>query len=155
MAEQPNIPPDLRYIVVAALDQAARRGALSAEAEDLLLVIAETGTPEADVLARAGLDYDGILRLLREERGRSLAALGLTDLDRGRLRSTPRVSRPGWGTSLRTALLRSRRRGARRLTPADAAIGVLLADYGTVARVLSYAGIDRDELVSRLRELAA
>lgn len=157
MASDTGLPDDLRQIVVAAIDQAAARDSSSAEAEDLLLAIAASGSPVAGILASAGLDHEGILGLLRAERERSLAALGIPPVDQESLRATPRPARPSWGASLRTALLRARKPGARgrarhRLTTANVAAGVLLADYGTVPRALAYGGIDRGALIERIRE---
>ncbi len=158
MADTTDLPDDLRQIVIAAIDQAVARNSSSAEAEDLLLAIAVSHSPVARILAAAGLDYEGILRLLRAERERSLAALGIPLIDPGQLRATPRPARPTWGASLRAALLRARQPGARgrarrRMTTADVAVGVLLASYGTVPRALAYGGIDRDALIGQLREV--
>lgn len=158
MADTTGLPDDLRKIVIAAIDQAAARASTSAEAEDLLLAIAASRTPVAGILASAGLDHAGILRLLRAERERSLAALGIPPIDPEQLGATPRPARPAWGASLRAALLRARQPGARgrarqRLTTANVAAGVLLAGYGTVPRALAYGGIDRDALIGQLREV--
>ncbi len=157
MADTTDLPDDLRQIVIAAIDQAVARNSSSAEAEDLLLAIAVSHSPVARILAAAGLDHEGILRLLRAERERSLAALGIPLIDPGQLRATPRPARPTWGASLRAALLRARQPGARgrarrRMTTA-VAVGVLLASYGTVPRALAYGGIDRDALIGQLREV--
>ena len=153
MADTTDLPDDLRQIVIAAIDQAAARNSSSAEAEDLLLAIAASRSPVAGILASAGLDHAGILRLLRAERERSLAALGIPPIDPEQLRATPRAARPTWGASLRAALLRARQPGARRLTTANVAVGVLFAGYGTVPRALAYGGIDRDALIGQIREV--
>jgi hypothetical protein len=157
VASKTDLPDDLRQIVIAAIDQAAARSSASAEAEDLLLAIAASRSPVAGVLASAGLDHEGILGLLRAERERSLAALGIPPIDQEILRATPRPARPTWGASLRAALLRARQPGARgrarrRLTTANVAVGVVLADYGTVPRALAYGGIDRDAVIEQLKE---
>ena len=158
MADTTELPDHLRQIVIAAIDQAAARNSASAEAEDLLLAIAASRSPVAGILASAGLDHEGILRLLRAERERSLAALGIPPIGPEQLRATPRPARPAWGASLRAALLRARQPGARgrarrRLTTANVAAGVLLAGYGTVPRALAYGGIDRDALLGQIREV--
>jgi len=158
VADTTGLPDHLRQIVTAAIDQAAARNSASAEAEDLLLAIAASRSPAAGILASAGLDHDGILRVLRAERERSLAALGIPPIDPEQLRATPRPARPAWGASLRAALLRARQPGARgrarhRLTTANVAAGVLLAGYGTVPRALAYGGIDRDALIGQIREV--
>lgn len=158
MADTTDLPDDLRKIVHAAIDQAAARNSASTEAEDLLLAITASRSPVAGILASAGLDHAGILRLLRAERERSLAALGIPPIDPEQLRATPRAARPSWGASLRAALLRARQPGARgrarrRITTASVAVSVLLAGYGTVPRALAYGGIDRDALIGQLREV--
>ena len=158
MADTTDLPDHLRQIVSAAIDQAAARSSSNAEAEDLLLAIAASRSPVAGILASAGLGHEGILRLLRAERERSLAALGIPPIDPEQLRATPRAARPAWSASLRAALLRARQPGARgrarhRLTTANVAAGVLLAGYGTVPRALAYGGIDRGALIGRLREV--
>lgn len=157
MADTTDLPDDLRQIVIAAIDQAAARNSSSAEAEDLLLAIAASRSPIAGILASAGLDHAGILRLLRAERERSLAALGIPPIDQEQLRATPRAARPTWGASLRAAVLRAHQPGARgrarrRLTAANVAISVLTVGYGTVPRALAYGGIDRDALIGQIRE---
>jgi hypothetical protein len=157
VADTTDLPADLRQMVIAAIDQAAARNSSSAEAEDLLLAIAASRSPVAGILASAGLDHAGILRLLRAERERSLAALGIPPIDPDQLRATPRAARPTWGASLRAAVLRARQPGARgrarRLTTANVAVGVLFAGYGTVPRALAYGGIDRDALIGQIREV--
>jgi len=157
VADTAGLPEDLRKIVIAAIDQAAARNSASAEAEDLLLAIAASRSPVAGILASGGLDHEGILGLLRAERERSLAALGIPPIDPEILRATLRPARPAWGASLRAALLRARQPGVRgrarhRLTTANVAAGVLLAGYGTVPRALAYGGIDRDALIEQLKE---
>lgn len=158
MAETTDLPDDLRQIVIAAIGQAAARNSSNAEAEDLLLAIAAGRSAVARILASAGLDHVGILRLLRAERERSLAALGIPPVGPEQLRATPRAARPTPGASLRASLLRAQQPGARgrarrRLTTADVAAGVLLAGYGTVPRALAYGGIDRDALIGQIREV--
>jgi len=150
----------LKAVIVRAIDEAARRGAAKVEAEHLLLSIAESGDVAARALAEAGLDYAGVDAALRGERERSLRAAGIEPVGEARLQAT-RNSRPGWGASIREALKRGNfsarhdrsRADRERLAVADALIGVLRTDLGTVPRALAYAGVDRAALVTRLEQL--
>ena len=64
-----------------------------------------------------------------------------------------------WVSSIREALRRAdfrshrdRARGEReRLAVADALVGVLRAELGTVPRALAYAGVDRAALIARIQ----
>ncbi|ANJ26449.1 Clp protease N-terminal domain-containing protein [Agromyces aureus] len=150
----------LKSVVLGAIDEAARRGAAKVEAEHLLLAISASGDVAAATLAEAGLDHDGIEAALRVERERSLAAAGIEPVADERLVAA-RDARPGWGTSIREALSRGNFR-VRRARPraereglavADALVGVLRADLGTVPRALAYAGVDRAALIARLEAL--
>lgn len=150
----------LKTVIVRAIDEAARRGAAKVEAEHLLLSIAASGDVAAGMLADAGLDYAGVEAALRAERERALRAAGIEPIAEERLHATG-SSRPGWGASIREALdrgnfkaRRDRSRAEReRLAVADALIGVLRADLGTVPRAFAYAGVDRDALITRLEQL--
>lgn len=145
----------LRPVLERAIEEARRRGSATVEAEHLLLAVAADGALAATaVLAEAGLGYEAIEAALREERGRSLAAAGIGPVDEERLVATPRRSRPGWGASAKAALKNAelgigRTRGAER----NLLIGVLQAELGTVPRALAIAGVDRDTLITRLRDI--
>ncbi|MDQ0892975.1 Clp protease N-terminal domain-containing protein [Agromyces ramosus] len=150
----------LKAVIVRSIDEAARRGAAKVEAEHLLLAIAGSGDVAADVLADVGLDYAGVEAALRGERERALRAAGIDPVAEERLHATGN-SRPGWGASIRDGLQRGNYKARRdrsraereRLAIADALIGVLRADLGTVPRALAYAGVDRAALVTRLEQL--
>lgn len=150
----------LKSVVIASIDEAARRGAAKVESEHLLLAIAASTDVAAATLAEAGLDYAGIETALRVERQNALASAGVESVADERLAAT-RDARPGWGASIREALGRSNFRGRRgrphaereRLAVADALAGVLRAELGTVPRALAYAGVDRAALVARLEAL--
>lgn len=150
----------LKSVVVGSIDEATRRGASKVESEHLLLSIAASGDVAATVLAEAGLDYAGIETALRVERANALASAGVEPVADDRLRAT-RDSRPAWGASIREALGRASFRARRgrphavreRLAVADALVGVLRAEVGTVPRALAYAGVDRAALVTRLEAL--
>jgi ATP-dependent Clp protease ATP-binding subunit ClpA len=150
----------LKAVIVRSIDEAAAHGAAKVEAEHLLLAIAASGDVAAGALADAGLDYAGVEAALRGERDHALRAAGIEPVAEERLRATG-TSRPGWGASIREALkrgdFRARRDRSRaereRLAVADALIGVLRADLGTVPRALAYAGVDRAALITRLQQL--
>ncbi|GAA1763297.1 Clp protease N-terminal domain-containing protein [Agromyces humatus] len=147
----------LKTVITASIEEAIRRGAAKVEAEHLLLSIAASGDAAAQALADAGLDYPAIEAALQDERARALRAAGIEPVSDERLHAT-RNSRPVWGASIRDALRRGdfkahRNRGSaerERLAVADALIGVLRADLGTVPRAIEYAGVDRAALIARL-----
>lgn len=168
MAE--GLPPDLREIVIAAIDEAMQCGAATVEAAHLLLALTTRRGPVVDVLAEVGLDHDGVLRALRIERDASLRYAGVEPVGDDRLVSTPSRSRPRFGTSAREALavghrmqstessLRTRPsrgggRGRRRSAVGIVALGILHAELGTMPRMLELAGIDRRTLAVRIRAL--
>ncbi|HEY0260928.1 MAG TPA: Clp protease N-terminal domain-containing protein [Lacisediminihabitans sp.] len=157
--DEESLPQGLRAFVLTAIDEAARRGAGTVQAEHVLLAVAADKIGAASkVLVDAGLDYEAIVAALREERARSLATAGITPVDASLLESTPRRSaRPTWGASVRDAMDRGRRssaRNRRRRSPdIDLLIGILGADVGTVPRALAIAGIDRHALIDRLQQL--
>lgn len=147
----------MRRLVDNCVREAERRHAPAVEAEHVLLAAAaDGGTPAARVLADAGLTYDAIVVALREERLRSLAAVGVTPLDAQQLIVTPRTSAPVWGASVATARSGERpgpagsRRRAREIA---LLIGILEAELGTVPRALAMAGIDRNAVIASLEQL--
>lgn len=150
----------LKAVILRSIDEAMTRGAARVEAEHLLLGIAASGDVAAHALADAGLDYAGVEAALRGEREHALRAAGVEPVAEERLHATG-TSRPTWGSSIREALKRgnftARRDRSRadreRLAIADALIGVLRADLGTVPRALAYAGVDRAALITRLERL--
>lgn len=154
------LDPTLKQVIISAIDEATRRGSPSVEAEHLLLAISAGHDAAGRTLAEFGLDHDGVDAALRGEREQSLRAAGIEPVAEERLTATRR-SRPSWGATVREALRRAdfsehrgRRRAEReRLAVADALVGILRADLGTVPRALAFAGVDRAALVTRLEEL--
>lgn len=147
----------LRSVVVRAIEEATSRGSRTVEAEDVLLALSSAGSPETrQTLAAAGLDHDSLLAALEAERLHNLAYLGI-DPDLARQEPTaPRSGRPVWGTSVREALSRShsvagRAARNRRMSERDAIIGILLANFGTLPRALTLAGVQRDALIGALQ----
>ncbi|KQM82947.1 Clp protease N-terminal domain-containing protein [Agromyces sp. Leaf222] len=155
-----ELGPTLKGVVLGAIDEATRRGATKVESEHLLLSIAASGDLASATLAEVGLDHGAIDEALRVERANSLASAGVEPVADERLRAV-RDARPGWGASIRESLSRANFRARRgrpraereRLAVADALVGVLRAEVGTVPRALAYAGVDRAALITRLEAL--
>jgi len=141
-----------RAIAVGAGEAALRHGAPAVEAEHLLLALAQDEGPAGAVLARAGLDPEGVEAALESELERSLAGVGVAagGLERPPL---PAVGTLRWGTSakagLEGALAAARARGDKRIAPAHVLLAVLAAREGTVPRALRGAGVDSEELARR------
>jgi ATP-dependent Clp protease ATP-binding subunit ClpA len=140
---------EARQVVRAAETHAGRLGSPTIEAEHLLLALADC----QPVLADVGLDHDGVLAALDDERERSLRAVGVSAADFD-LPPAP-VTRPRMAASSKLALERALRaavaRSDKRIAGGHLLLGVLAAEAGTVPRALAIAGIDRQEL----RALAA
>ncbi|HEU0257643.1 MAG TPA: hypothetical protein VFQ96_07370 [Microbacteriaceae bacterium] len=165
MAENPpmgGMPPGVRAIVLAAIEEATGRGAAAVEASDLLLALTIGPGPVAEVLAEVGLDHDGLAGALRVEWEASLRYAGVAPLPAEQLAATPAHNRPRFGTSAREALVAghrmlahaaARRSGRRRDDERSVALGVLHAELGTVPRALELAGVDRRSLAARIRAL--
>ena len=152
MAELP-LPQQLHAIGVAASAEAVRRRARAVDAEHVLLAITAGASPVAATLSAAGLDHDRLDAALSTERARSLRGAGVEPVAPGVLTSTPRASRPGWGTSVRE-LIHNAERPTTRASGAletELAIGILSLKVGTIPRALAIAGLDRARLLSALR----
>jgi ATP-dependent Clp protease ATP-binding subunit ClpA len=150
----------VKQVVMRAIDEAIRRGSTNVEAEHLLLAIAAGDDIAGRTLAEFGLDHASVDAALRGEREHALRAADIEPVAEERLGAT-RKSRPGWGASIREALRRADFRAHRghpraereRLAIADALLGILRADLGTVPRALAYADVDRSALIIRLEQL--
>jgi ATP-dependent Clp protease ATP-binding subunit ClpA len=138
---------DARQVVKSAETLASGLGSPTIEAEHLLLALADC----QPVLADAGLDHDGVLAALDEERVRSLLAVGISAADFD-LPPAP-LTRPRMAASSKLALARAVRaavdRSDKRIAGGHVLLGVLAAEAGTVPRALAIAGIDRQELRDR------
>jgi ATP-dependent Clp protease ATP-binding subunit ClpA len=149
-----RLPQPVRGIFARAVTEAQRRAASAVGPEHLLLALTlQEGSPAAALLAEYGLDHDGLDRALDEEQARSLAVVGIADLDPALLVATRIAGRPAWASGTREVLRRAqqggrgRRRGSMEL---DVLVGVVTANVGTVPRALVYADIDRDALIGRV-----
>lgn len=138
---------DARRVVKSAETLASGLGSPTIEAEHLLLALADC----QPVLADVGLDHDGVLAALDEERVRSLLAVGISAADFD-LPPAP-LTRPRIAASSKLALARAVRaavdRSDKRIAGGHVLLGVLAAEAGTVPRALAIAGIDRQELRDR------
>jgi D-alanyl-D-alanine carboxypeptidase len=146
----------LHTVIDQGTTEARRGGSATVEAHHLLLAIAaerETGTHR--ILTSVGLD-EGVLReALDREFEHSLNAVGvsLTPFDLPRPSGFSGRS-PQLGASAKLALERGFASVSRKkdLRPAHLLLGIVQAEIGTVPRALALAGIDRTDLVTRLRQ---
>lgn len=155
-------PPDFRALLEVAKDEASRRSASSIEAEHELLALLEDPTARAArLVAPLGLTYHVLSDALAREWAARLAVVGI-DVDSlaDRLRAAPRVhtGRPSFSASAKEAWIRAERllhsRSSRAPRSVDIAllVGILTAELGTVPRALALAGIDRQQLITVLKE---
>lgn len=148
------VPQQIRSVVVNAMHEAQRRGSASVAPEHLLLALAMArDSAAAGILGDVGLGYDALDQALDEERARSLAVVGIEDLDPALVTAISRIDRPGWASTTREVFRRAQLAGRgrrRRAAELDVLYGVVTANVGTVARALEYAGVDRDGLIGRV-----
>lgn len=140
-----------RRSVEEATEIARDRGALSVEAEHLLLAISRSSASAGRALQDAELDHDSLASALDREAARSLAAVGVIA---GRPSFSPFIERPRFGASAKQALERALGvavgRRDNRIDSGHIALAVLRAPLGTVPRALDCAEIDRVELASKI-----
>ena len=126
-------------------------GAMTIEAEHLLLAVTNSPSPAAGVLHDAGLDDDGLRAALAAETARSLAAVGVSVEG---LQFSPFVKTPRFGQSAKLALERALKvalaRNDRHIGSTHLTLAVLQPSVGTVPRALDGAGVDRARLISAL-----
>jgi D-alanyl-D-alanine carboxypeptidase len=146
-----NDPARAAAILNRAREEAKAVGSPSVEAEHVLLAIAaHHGTEAQRILAAGGLDHEGLLAALEREFEESLAGAGVSLSAFGLPSAPPRQDRiPRWGTSFKLAVHRAPKGGpGGRLDSTRLLLGILRAQFGTVPRALSLAGVDRAELVA-------
>lgn len=130
-------------------------GSATIEAHHLLLGIAAEGEASTErPLTAAGLDVETIRAALDREYQHSLAAAGVSaaafDLPEP---SAPPEPTAKLGTSARLALERMAASSSRKdMRPAHLLLGILQAEVGTVPRALALAGVDRGDLLTRVRQ---
>jgi ATP-dependent Clp protease ATP-binding subunit ClpA len=141
-----------RDAVTEASHIARDMGALTIEAEHLLLAVTNSDTPAARVLHDAGLDDEGLRAALTAETTRSLAAVGVS-VDA--LHFSPFVQAPRFGTSAKLVLERALKvalaRRDKHIGAEHLVLAALQPAVGTVPRALEQAGVDRAGLISALR----
>jgi len=147
----------VRQVAQKAVEIANERGSDAVESEHVLLAMTEDPTsPVALFLADIDLDHASLLRALDAERAASLAAIGLTQAPAIVATARPPRNRASWGASIKEAMRRGMGNGSghgrRGQHPElDVLAGILLADVGTVPRMLTLAGVDRDALLGRVQ----
>lgn len=144
----------LHAVMGRAEHEAREDGSTTVEAPHLLLAVAADPEPTTGrALAAVGLDERAVRAALDREFEHSLSAVGVS-ATRFDLPAPSRVpSHPGLGTSARLAVERGVAAGPGRkdLHPAHLLLGILSAQVGTVPRALALAGVDRADLVARVR----
>jgi ATP-dependent Clp protease ATP-binding subunit ClpA len=140
---------DARAAVHAAVSDAKASSQPTVEAEHLLLALATS--PE---LQSVGLDREQLAEALIEEERRSLLAVGLSAEHYQQPQSPSRAQKPRFGASAKLALERgvklAQMRDGRQFRSQELLGGVLAAQHGRVPRALDLAGIDVDDLRSRI-----
>ncbi len=141
---------DARAIVRAASQEEAHtRGTGTVQAEHLLLAL--SAHPSLQYL---DMDHDRIEQALIQEEERSLASVGIVagDFEQPAASATPHRTKLATSAklALQRALMAAQRRHDRRIETQHLLLGVLAADHGRVPRALEIAGIDPDELRTRV-----
>ena len=148
----------LNAVMVRAAREAREDGSSTVEASHLLIAVAAEPEPDPGpgpqgLLAEVGLDEAGVRRALDREFEHSLAAVGVSPNRFDLPRPSRLPAEPGMGTSARLVLERGVFGAARKKDqrPAHLLLGLLSAEVGTVARALALAGVDREDLLARVR----
>ena len=155
----------LAGVMEQAVAEALRDRSATVEAQHLLLVILAGSDRAGSDLAGsdlAGSDLGGLdagsfrAALDRDfEHSLGVAGVALSAFDLSAATPDP-ARRPGLGNSVRLALDRAMRAaGAGAPQPDHLLIGILSAEVGPVPRALAQAGVDREELLARVRVAAA
>ncbi len=126
------------------------------EAQHLLLAIAAGEEPTTRQVL-AGLDHAALRAALDREFEHSLSTVGVSPAAYDLPRPSRSLGHPRIGASAKLAMERGFGTVARKkdLRPAHLLLGILRAQVGTVPRALALAGVDREELVDRAREVVA
>ncbi|HKO94626.1 MAG TPA: Clp protease N-terminal domain-containing protein [Polyangiaceae bacterium] len=146
--------------VEATITQAGREAeaerSTTIEAQHVLLAIAaQPQTPPAQLLSSVGLDHRALRSALDREFEHSLSVAGVA-LGAFELAAPSAAPQPATqlGSSVRQAIERGVQGVEKGLQPAHLLLGILQAEVGTVPRALALAGIDRTELLARVRQAA-
>ncbi|WP_214410642.1 Clp protease N-terminal domain-containing protein [Sphaerisporangium fuscum] len=145
----------LHTVIMEGAVEARRQGSDAVEAQHLLLAVAaQQGTVPQRILASAGLDQEGVRAALEREIDHSLSAVGVSRAAFGPPRPSMTLKRsPTMGATGKLALERAFASVSRKkdLRPAHVLLGILQAEVGTVPRALALAGVDRTDLLTRVR----
>lgn len=144
----------LHAVLVRAEHEAREDGSATVEARHLLLAVA--GEPDPGVrraLGSVGLDERAIRGALEREFEHSLNAVGVSATAHALPAPSRLPTHPGIGASAKLALERgvACASGRKDLRPAHVLLGILAATVGPVPRALALAGVDRADLVARVR----
>lgn len=145
----------LHAVIMRAHVEARDDGSATVEAQHLLLAVAAEPEPTVrEVLAAAGLDRETVHGALEREFVDSLSAVGVASSAYELPKPNRLPAKPKIGTSAKLALERGVFAGARKkdLRPGHVLLGILAAEVGTVPRALALAGVDRDDLMNRIRQ---
>jgi ATP-dependent Clp protease ATP-binding subunit ClpA len=143
---------EVRRAIERAIVDAVERGSAAVEAEHLLLALSNLPDSRGGAFLIAnGLTREVLESALLAERQHSLGSVGAPQFPASDVKATRRKSRPRWGASAREAFERGFRvsRNRERGTTLNLVVGALMAELGTVPRMLSLAGIDRHQLLGR------
>jgi len=143
---------EFRTLMERSQQEAAERGAGTVEAEHILLALA--GMPDSRggaFLVAHGLDRETLDAALTAERRHSLGSVGAPVFGDTQLAATPRRVKPRWGASSREAVQRGMRlsRSREDAGTLNLVVGALMAELGTVPRMLALAGVDRHQILGR------
>jgi D-alanyl-D-alanine carboxypeptidase len=149
---------EFRTLAELAQAEAAARGASAIEAEHVLIALADMPQSRGGAfLVANGLDRDTLDAALAAERRHSLGSVGAPLFGDDQLAATRRKVRPRWGASSRDALDRGMRvsRSRENASTLNLVVGALMAELGTVPRMLALAGVDRHQILGRATVEAA
>jgi ATP-dependent Clp protease ATP-binding subunit ClpA len=144
----------LHAVITRAQHEAGEDCSPTVEAQHLLLAVSGEPDPVREVLTSAGLDTAALRDALEREFASSLSAVGVPSSTYGLPKPSPRRTHPGIGTSAKLALERGFSSAPRKkdLRPAHVLLGILSAEVGTVPRALALAGVNREDLLTRVRQ---
>lgn len=143
---------ELRTLMERSQAEAAERGAANVEAEHVLLALATMPDSRGGAfLVANGLDRDALESALAAERRHSLGSVGAPVFGDAQLAATRRRTKPRWGASSREAFDRGMRvsRSREDAGTLNLVVGALMAELGTVPRMLALAGVDRHQILGR------
>jgi D-alanyl-D-alanine carboxypeptidase len=149
---------EFRQLADLAQAEAAERGAAVIEAEHVLIALAGMAESRGGAfLVANGLDRDALDEALLAERRHSLRSVGAPVFGDEQLVATRRKLRPRFGASSREALERGMRvsPGRENASTLNFVVGALMAELGTVPRMLALAGVDRHQILGRATVEAA